>query len=501
MKAIRKVILFIIAIIAAFSCEKLGREVYSNEDGRYVRFSLMVDNSGSLVSDGVIEPGAELATTYNQKSIQSLAIPVTISSEALKEEVKLNFSTSATGSYSSFKISPDSILSFNGTQLTDTIYLEYTERWDANEENSIHFKLEDISDTSIHIGNLNSLEKNDELTVNLKELYLRYSLPAANSVEILGEKGEQVEIVVSFPDGLFVSDFDTITLLKTVYSEIDFTIEQMDFNETSNEIVYLLTLNQDIDNDLLSFRAVFSLALLENYVNIGNTSFTITKPEFVPRDNNLNTAADFYNLKDALYRTYGETWLDYNNDDTCDWTAFNAFTFPVVVAANHPNAILYDDMGTEDLDDDIYHHAFRIGFNSPNIGRTTNSFNLKRWFENEYTDADYSPGFNIAQALEFFPDEGTSATAGRVMVVPQDIVISAKVSRDPDVFNTYTISIAGEGEYMEISDGIFEISLAFEATNIQLFGGTRTVYYKIFNTSEYADPLARTDGCFKPMDM
>ncbi len=40
------------------------------------------------------------------------------------------------------------------------------------------------------------------------------------------------------------------------------------------------------------------------------------------------------------------------------------------------------DMGTPDASDDIYHHAFRVGFNSPNATGTTNSFDLKRWFNN-----------------------------------------------------------------------------------------------------------------------
>ena len=173
---------------------------------------------------------------------------------------------------------------------------------------------------------------------------------------------------------------------------------------------------------------------------------------------------------------------------------------PVVVGKDHPNAILYDDMGTLDPADDIYHHAFRIGFNSPNAGRTTNSLNLKRWFENEYTDEDESPGFNIPQALEFYPDNnGTSATSGVVKVVSQDLLISGKQGDGSLV--AYTLYIEGEGEYMEIRDGVFEITLELRVTNMELFGGTRLAKYKIFNTSDYDDPIDLTEGCFQPMEL
>lgn len=501
MKLITRAILVLFAVCIFYSCEELEREVYSNEDGRYVRFALQVDKNGEVVSSGSYDPAAELVRSYDQSSIKPLKIPVTITSEPLEEEVIVTFSTSTTGNFTGFEINPENTLSFNGTQLTDTIYLNYLESWDASEENLIHFKLETVSDTSIQIGNISALEKNDSLTVDLRELYLRYNLPAVNSIDILGVKGEQVEISVFFPDGLFVKDLDTLTLLIPTVSQFDYTLERLPFDQNSDRIDFILTLNEDIDNDVLAYRTVFSLYELEGYIIAGNTGFSITKPIFIERDNAVNTAANFYNTDDALYRTYGETWMDYNNDDICAWQSYNTFTYPVEVSADHPNAVLADDKGTPDPGDDIYHHAFRIGFNSPNAGRTTNSFNLKRWFVDYYSDADYSPGFNIPQALEFFPDDGTSTTGGVVRVITQDITISNRVSRDPDVFHTYTISIDGEGEYIEISDGIFEISLEFKATNTDLFGGTRTVYYKIYNTDEYVDPPDRTDGCFSQINL
>ena len=185
-----------------------------------------------------------------------------------------------------------------------------------------------------------------------------------------------------------------------------------------------------------------------------------------------------------------------SGDEVCEWQAFNAFTYPVIVDKDDDNAVLYSDNGTEDDSDDIYHHAFRIGFNSNNIGRTTNSFNLKRWFNNESTNADVSPGFNIPEALEFYPKDGVSETEGTVLVIPQIITVSSKEGV------SHNISISGEGTYQEISAGLFEITLEFKATNEEVFGGTQVSYYRIYNNNSYGgNPEPIDYGCVEPVDL
>lgn len=492
--------LLLLVMTFSIGCDRLERETYSNDLGRYVRFNLQIDKDGKQILGGGVNPSAELVSVYEQKSVETLAVPVTITSEPLETPVTVFFDIDTLGTYDAFTIYPeDGVLEFSGTDFTDTIYIDYHSRWEGDGENQILLSLTEVSDTSIRIGQLNEVEKNDKLTVNLAALNLRYYFPAEGNIEILGEEGEEIMLVVYFPDGLFPADLEEIELILNEFSDFTYTIEQQPLDDDATEVVFILTLAEAIDNDLVIYRAVFNLADLGTYTLSGNSRITIIKPEVVPRDNALNTAAMFYNLDDAFYRTYGENWLDYNEDDTCEWSAFNAFTYPVEVSSNHPHAVLYDDKGTADPEDDIYHHAFRIGFNSPNVGNTTNSFNLKRWFNNESNNGEYSSGFNITQALEFFPDGGNSATGGIVKVIEQDLLISTRV--EPEVYRSYTISIEGEGEYMEISPGIFEISLELRATNAELFGGTRTSIYRIWNTNDYEDPVDITADCFKPMDL
>lgn len=494
MKATKIYLAFLALGMLTVTCE-VERDVYSNEDGRFVRFFLQVKSDGQLANPYQLNPGADIATLFNNKSVQTLAVPVVLTSEPLTGEVTVDFIVETTGDFEAFTVTPaDGHLSFSGTKLSDTIYIDFYDRWDESATNQIKLKLVDVSDETIAIGNPGNLVKNDELTINLAPLTLKYYFQQETMIEISGTSGEVISFIVQFPDGLFPGDLEGIEIIAEESSEFEYSLERLPAADDDMAVVYNLTLGENLDE--FAYKAVFTLNQLENYTIAGNTKITISKPELVYRENSVNTAALFYNLSDPYHRTYGENWMDYNKDGVCDWTGFSAFTFPVVVSSTHPNAVLYDDKGTADSSDDIYHHAFRIGFNSPNIGNTTNSFNLKRWFSNYSTNASVSPGFNVTQALEFYPTDGTSTTGGKVKIISQDLVIGASSGG-----NVHTIAIEGEGTYNMISDGVFEIILELRATNQALFGGTRVSYYRIYNTDTYADPPALTEGCFMPMEL
>ena len=174
---------------------------------------------------------------------------------------------------------------------------------------------------------------------------------------------------------------------------------------------------------------------------------------------------------------------------------FNALTFPVLVTKDNENAILYSDRGTANPNDDIYHDAFKIGFNVSSGTNTVNSFGLKRWFSNESNTAAISPGFNITSALEFFPANGNSKTEGTVLVIPQDITIGSSAT------NTHVIAISGEGTYKEISNGLYEISFELKLTNDKLFGGTVSTQYRIYNSRTYPKPAALSIPCPKEVTL
>ena len=494
---VTRILLTLSAIVFFSTCNEKERIFYSNENGRYVQFNMRINSSGEPLENSAPNASGSKVTYLEYNKKQTLKIPVSITSEPYPGDIKVGFSVLKPEELTGVSIESESELVFSNGQLNDTIYVTFNDPWDTAFDNTIHFKLETVSDTSIQIGLPTEHKKFNELTVNLTKLNLRYSFPNENQTEIQGIKGETVEINVLFPDGFFVSQLDTTGLVSELDVDFAYSLTPLPFETYRDKIVYILTVEENINNDSLYLSNSFVVKAPEHsYVLAGYNKQTIAKPENIKRDVSVNTAANFYNLNNIYYRTYGENWMNYNNNVECKWKSYFAFTYPVVVEANHPNAILYSDNGTPSPSDDIYHHAFRIGFSSP-AGNTTNPFNLKRWFNNNSIDVAKSPGFIIPEAIEFYPaNDGTSKTEGTLKIIKQDLKISASDSE-----NSYLITIEGEGTYSEISDGVFEMVFELHAKNDKLFGGTQVSYYHLYNTDTYEGPEPRNDGCIKAVDL
>ncbi len=494
MKVIIKIFLpLILAFSIIIGCDSdqiIGESTY---DGTaYLRFYLVTDSNGDIVDDGIIQNGQIPTSEYTHNSIKNINIPVAITYPEIADNITADYAITASGDFSDYTISPEQ-LNFGPDNIIDTITISFNERW-SSEENSIYFELTQCSDPNVHIGQLNDIVQNNILKVNLGSVYTTSTF-STNRLEIKGEAGEQIEFEVLFDNGFLSSEINNYTLFNEIKG-FDYRLEKVIDDNNNESITYILTLSNDIQNDEVSYTTTLSLNEDSPYAPTGNTTLQIVKPLNIARDNAIYTSANFYNLNDPYYRTYGENWLWNSSNEACGWQAFNAFTYPIVVDKDDDNAILYSDNGTEDESDDIYHHAFRIGFNTNNAGRTTNAFNLKRWFNNESTNEDVSPGFNIPEALEFYPKDGISETEGTVLVIPQIITVSSKEG------NSHNISISGEGTYEEISSGLFEITLEFRATNDELFGGTQVSYYKIYNSNSYGgDPESIDYGCVEPVDL
>ncbi|TXD82210.1 hypothetical protein ESY86_15375 [Subsaximicrobium wynnwilliamsii] len=492
MKATKFFLLCMITL-ALTACSKEENKRFSNADGPFVRFFLLVNNNNEALEFPEINGGLQPVSVFDKTDIKILKIPVALTYEALSENITVNFESTSSINMSNFNISPNN-LSFTPERLIDTIYVGFNERWNPNANTELNFRLTNVSDQNIQIGMPNNDASNETLLVTLGEVNPTYLFETPNQQEIIGTNGEVINFSVLFPKGYLPSELENFNLIEAINSDFNYTLERLPLTNTST-IDYKLTLNEAITIDELEFSAQFKLADLSGYTLSGSSTYSIKKPIVIDRDLSVFTANNFYDLSDPFYRTFGENWIDNSDDGVCEWRSFNAFTFPVVVTADNPNAVLYDDMGNSDSSDDIYHHAFRIGFVSPNDGNTTNSFNLKRWFNNEASNSSNSPGFNIPQALEFFPTNGNSSSDGFVKVIEQDLSISSLEGA------SYVISISGSGTYTEIATGIFEIQLELNTFNLELFGGTRTVYYHIYNTNEYEELEPISESCFAPIDL
>lgn len=484
-----KIISLLSIFVLLASCSKDEYRLDSTVDP-FVRFNFLTSSAGIPLEYPAVSTTIIPSSSYDNKSVKILKVPVSLTSFNLKSPVTVNFSTATSGDPDTFSVNPESELLFQSNKLTDTIYVSFDERW--KEKQTITLKLENASDPGIHIGNLNTNAPNNIFTINLGDISTTYTFPV-NQFVVKGEVGEKVDFKVNFPNGFIPSEIDSNPIFK-FQNGFEYSLTHDDYGDNRSSITYHLTLLEDIQNDDARYESKITLVNTPNYIATGNISLTVVKPIKSPRDVQAYPASKFTDPTNAFYLTYGEHWFS-STTGSCSWQTFNALTFPIIVTKDNENAILYSDKGTANPNDDVYHDAFKIGFNVASGTNTVNSFGLKRWFSNESNSAAISPGFNITSALEFFPANGNSKTQGTVLVIPQDITIGSSAT------NTHVIAISGEGTYKEISSGLFEISFELKLTNEKLFGGTVSTQYRMYNNRTYPKPAALSIPCPKEVTL
>ena len=323
---------------------------------------------------------------------------------------------------------------------------------------------------------------------------------ADDEIRIDGELNENVELHIVFSSPItesIITDLEDKTFLVATSSDFDYTLTQLPFGVDDDTITYIMELNESLVEDASTkYTTTFALEDIEGFTKYGNTEIAVIKEQFNDGDNSVNPASIFYNFTNptGYQQLWCHMWISYS--DKCQWRETFQLCYPVEVSEDHPNAVLHSN--------GKYYHAFRFGFNSPNAGRTVNSFGLKYLFDNEYTDEDLSPGFNIPEALELFPTDGNSRLGGNVAVIEQDLTISSRNGE------SFTMSIAGEGSYYYdegsyelYADSIFTIELNLELTSDELFGGSRVVEYRFKNRDldNTEKPEYEPDGCFPVIDL
>ncbi|WP_343585814.1 hypothetical protein [Flavobacterium sp.] len=483
-----KIFSILFTALLYISCSKDDYKIGSEIDP-YLRFNFLVKSDNTPLEYPAVNGNLVPQSTYENKAIKTLKVPVALTTRALKGTVTANFSAETNGASDSFSLKPANQLSFQGSKITDTIFVSFDKRW--TKDQSITLKLETVSDPDIHIGNLNTEYPNNTFKIDLTSVATNYTFPVTQ-YNIKGEIGEKIDFKVNYPNGFFPEEIENAEIFK-FQNGFEYSLTHDDYGDNRTSVTYHLTLLEDLQNDDVRYESKLTLINIPNYTATGNINLTIAKPIKSERDVQAYPASKFTDPTNAFFLTYGEHW--FNNNGNCAWMTFNALTFPIIVTKDDPNAILYSDRGTTNPNDDIYHDAFKIGFNVASGTNTVNSFGLKRWFSNESNSAAISPGFNITSALEFFPANGNSKTEGTVLVIPQDITIGSSAT------NTYQIAISGEGTYKEISNGLYEISFELKLTNDKLFGGTVSTQYRMYNSKTYPKPTALSIDCPKEVTL
>ncbi|MBJ2124587.1 hypothetical protein [Flavobacterium sp. IB48] len=483
-----KIFSILFTALLYISCSKDDYKIGSEIDP-YLRFNFLVKSDNTPLEYPAVNGNLVPQSTYENKAIKTLKVPVALTTRALKGTVTANFSAETNGASDSFSLKPANQLSFQGSKITDTIFVSFDKRW--TKDQSITLKLETVSDPDIHIGNLNTEYPNNTFKIDLTSVATNYTFPVTQ-YNIKGEIGEKIDFKVNYPNGFFPEEIENVEIFK-FQNGFEYSLTHDDYRDNRTSVTYHLTLLEDLQNDDVRYESKLTLINIPNYTATGNINLTIAKPIKSERDVQAYPASKFTDPTNAFFLTYGEHW--FNNNGNCAWMTFNALTFPIIVTKDDPNAILYSDRGTTNPNDDIYHDAFKIGFNVASGTNTVNSFGLKRWFSNESNSAAISPGFNITSALEFFPANGNSKTEGTVLVIPQDITIGSSAT------NTYQIAISGEGTYKEVSNGLYEISFELKLTNDKLFGGTVSTQYRMYNSKTYPKPTALSIDCPKEVTL
>ena len=493
MKAIKTLLLFL-SLLAITNCDKEDDRIFDDSNGRFVRFFLQTDANGNPLQAPDVSLASTAVATYDKANIKTLRIPVALTSQPLSEDVTVTYTAEVIG-LNNIELEPANQFTFSGSQLVDTLYVKINELYDPSVSPSITLKLTGVNDASINLGMPNEQSPNDQLTINFQEVDLNYAISSPSRVDVTGAAGEEFTVTVDFPNGYLSSNIQNQEFFTETQSNFSYTLTREPLI-SDDQVEFTFTINQDFMDDDLLYKTSFAINAIDGYRQSGTPSITFIRDPKTPRDKTLNTASQFYNTSDPFYRTFGVHWFNDNADNICKWRDFNAFTNPVVVSAEDPNAVLADDRGTSDPSDDLYYHAFRISFNANNAGFTTNPFDLKRWFTNESTNTDNSPGFNMTPALEFFPEDGISSLQGTVQVIEQTLRIGTSANNGGI---TEFLNISGAGTYKEIAPGLMEITIDVSVTNNRLFGGTRTDTYRIYNSSNFTDPAPLSIDCAVPI--
>ena len=488
MKVIKNILLICISILF-LHCEKEDDKRFIGENNSFVRFFLLVDSNNGVLEFPEKDGGLISASEYIKDNLKTLKVPVAITTANIENTIAVSFTTDVIG-LTNYTITPANTISFNNKKRVDTIYIKVNENWNLSKNPQIKLTLTNSSDSSIAIGMQNDNNSNKELNISFTETKFSYSFDI-NRKEIKGVNQESFDFKVLFPNGFIAADIENISLFSTPFI-FNYTIERKPITK-EDEVKFTFTVNENLAEDT-SLDTSLSLADIPNYIKGVNKYLDINKPIKIDREG--NPAINFYDLSNPFYRLFGEYWRYNTNDMICEWRSASVFPKPVIVNKENANGFLYSDNSTPNDDsDDIYHHKYKLGFvgNFAPVG--TNPFALRNLFNGASVE---SPGFNLLEAIEFFPKDGNNQTEGIVNVVTQRIVILK--SGDGTAFN---VPISGTGTYKLVDSAInlWKIDLEILVDCSEINGDIVKRNYILYNNRNYPDPAPINVPCPSEIDL
>jgi hypothetical protein len=478
MKAIRSI--WIIALLLfVLGCERDT----DLQEFNFVRFGLTVNSDGFPLEYPQVRTNLQEVETFTHANFTPLKIPVVLSSSLSNSPTEVYYTATTEGSYSGYTFSSINKVVIPAGKLVDTLTVAFNSVWSSSDVGVSKLKLQ-ITGTSrenVTVGYPNSIKTNKTLTIALGALDKKYSLEQT-LYAIQGNINEEIPIKVKFNAPIdnatqngfdFLSEeFISISPCEPNVNSFAYTITQEPYTGLVYEITYKLKLLQTV-----SAETNLKITLNSGLPDWQITNITQANVRKLQDTQNRvgDPAAFWYNVADANHRTFGKAWYLNSSSNSCDWSNFFAFTKPLSVP-----------IGSE-FDNGQGRHRFKIGFNTSSTTNTTNPFDFRRFYQGASVA---SSGFNIAEAIEFFP---TTANTGTLKIIPQTLIIVKNSNNQP-----FAIPICGSGSYSfdNVNNRyIMYVEVVCDETSVNGNNNVIKRMYIYSNNNGYVDPPALTLSC------
>ncbi len=482
MKDIKKLFIAFALLLAFLGCTK-DVDLSINENN-FVRFGLLLDKNGEILEYPTALSSILETATYTHSSTKIIKIPVVLTSNLKAVPVDVFYEVQTEGTFNDFTTSPVNKVTIPVGKLIDTLRITINSRWQGVGTNKIKVKITRTSDPSINIGWNNSNQKMNQVTIILANLTQTKYYFEQNLYNLTGVLNEELLIPIKFSQPVtnaMIGNFNFIQPQFVALSACDgsnanynYTLTRMPFVDGASKIFYkfkVISTTQFASNLKLTLNAG-----LTDFIPSNTTTTNLKKDELILREG--NPAANWYNLADSFYRTFGKSWYFNTTDGICKWSSFFAITKPVPVPAGSP------------FDNGQGYHKYKIGFVANNLPVGTNAFDFNRFYDGTNVS---SPAFTIREALEFFPANGNSLTNGVVKVIPQTLIF-VRTSNNTSV----PLPICGSGNYNFNSVlNRWEMYLEIHCDETAINGNSDVVraMYIYSNNNNSANPTNLTIPC------
>jgi hypothetical protein len=473
MKAIKKTLFGLLVLIIIAGCSEKG--LY-DENYNFVRFGLLVNANNEILVFPQVQQNAIENESYTATTTKSINIPVVMTTTLKDRPTDIFYSITTEGTFTDYRIAPIQKLTIPSGKLIDTLRIAFNTRWTSPNSNKIKLTITSTSNPELKIGWDRTAQRMDNITIILGDLQkVNYNF-TQNLYNIQGTLNEELLIPINFSQPITnatVGNFDFInaqfvgSICDAASSAFSYSLERQPFIDGATQIFYKLKVLSTTP-----FATNLQLTLntgLTDFNVLGVNQTNIVKSENIVREG--DPAALWYNTADLLNRTYCLVWYRDPVTLNCRWgTLTQMFTKPVAVPKG------------SSFDNGLGYHKYRIGFvgNSAPIG--TNPFDFQRFYGGT---SNSSPAFNILQALEFFPENGTSTTRGIVKVVPQTLTF-VKLSNSQNV----NVPICGSGRYyFNPTTNRFEMYLDINCDETAINGNSNVVRSMYIYRNNVAAPL------------